>query len=265
MFNLFRKKKPPRTLCMLRPTYHCSKALIPNLLQNQLPNDELYSIWNNSFYPNNVIEFVTNIAYKNHKARRKDKADNIKIVTLEDSFYDWLQTKDLTESMNACAEYGAQFSDEDLLSLMKKTKMDVSYSVSALEIAFVFPKEIGEGMLHYSLSENVCSTIKEYLQSVFTDSNEIFVPGILMNTEEFRQEEDKLINLAKTYVETGQAGKYFEFERQIVPDSSSKSIVLCIPYVVYEKHTSAIFDLKSFFVREDETLVKKEYARIGVS
>lgn len=255
MFEFLKKKSTASTLCMLRPNYFCGQSVIPSLLNARCPSDQLYDLWRNSFMPDNLVEFISAAAYQNMNERKKNQSEFIKIVTLGSDFYTWTNKKNAPMSIDLCTQYGTQFSDDELLLLMQKEKMDVSYSISALEFALIYPKGVGEQKLHLSLSKNTIGTITSYLKSVFHDANDVFVPGILMSMEDMRQNESKLLNLAKSYVETGEYGRYFEFEEQDIPDREAKTITLCIPYIVYEKHTSASYHIRSFFTREDDTLI----------
>lgn len=234
MFEFLKKKPTANTLCMLRPNFFCGQSVIPSLLNrlnSKFSSNQLYDLWRNSFMPDNLVEFISSAAYYNMNERKKNQCEFVKIITLGSDFYTWTNQQNAPMSVDLCTQYGTQFSDDELLSLMQKENMDVSYSISGLEIALIYPKGIGEQKLHLSLSQNTVGTITSYLKSVFCDANDVFVPGILMSMEDMRQNESKLLNLAKSYVETGKYGRYFEFEEQDVPDREAKTITLCIPYM----------------------------------
>ena len=169
----------------------------------------------------------------------------IKTVVIDEEYKEWLKKENKNDSPKNRMAYCTEISDEDADRLLRKNRLDVTYTLCGFPIILSFGKEAPHH-ISSSLSGKTVQEMYSVLGKYFGEEN-VFVPGIICTEEVFLEDEDEILKMADCFYRE----KPFDishYKEQVFPNDDENQIVIC-PFVVQHRVNSATIPLTDVITR----------------
>lgn len=213
-----------------------SRPVYETWAERRNPENATRDIWIEEENPYNVYEYAMKVYHE--MSDKVPDARNIRIVTLDDDYKEWLEHEGLPDEVPSRVQYKNELDSEGVNHLMMKNKMNRAYHV------LFIPIEVGgdaEKTIEVpdELPYAVCRSMQISLEE-FYGFDSIYMPGCVLTPEEAAAAKLKLQMLAVEYFENNRCLPYHEKNTQ-VPDCHSAA--LFIPFVYSAPCKRADIDL----------------------
>lgn len=213
-----------------------SRPVYETWAEKRDPEQATKDLWIESECPYNVYEYALKVYHE--MSDKVPDARNIRIVTLDDDYNEWLEHEDLPDEVASRVRYKNELDSEGVNHLMMKNKMNRAYHV------LFIPIEVGgnEGETFEvpdELAYAVCRSIQVSLGD-FYGFNSIYIPACVLTPEEAVESKLKLQMLAVEYFENN---RWLPYHKENTKIENCHSAALFIPFVYSAPCKRADIDL----------------------
>ena len=173
----------------------------------------------------------------------KEFENPIKIVTLDEEYFDWLGNKE--NNYKSRLEYAYLVSDEDAYRLLKKNNFDKEEMIRLMPVIIIKDNSISSDVSKLELPDDYRQLIENnYKKSLECD---VCVSPFLIDASFFYDIDKDLEDYLLEDLEDYEANvlKYNRWALN-VKNINSNLIFACIPVIIHSRHKSAIFDYDSY-------------------
>lgn len=235
------------SLSVTRYTYDAWKKCYPNSDEKE---------WMVRTMPKSTLDFFAGMIMQlegddESKVSKYDEL-KMKLVTLDDEYFNWLGNRKNTSTMRA--KYAEQVSDNDATRLAKKNGMNYTYSIC------VYPMTIiPDQMKKRSISEQSRLAFESYLKKIFKELDICVIPK-LIHIEEVELREEELANIGEEYFKTGKINSLSRWKQDNV--DKEQIDLYGFPIVFRETHDRMTFSIVND-MGNDEYFLKREMNEIA--
>lgn len=231
----------PKQLNACRYTFNAWKKTFPQSTEED---------WATAMVPDHILDYIAKVFQISQQSGVSlEKIERIKIVTLNDEFFAWLEEHHLKNTEENRSKYAKMIDNETATKLMKESGMD--YTIESFALPILIPDLIGTGdVTNFRMSPAVNQYLMDFLYNVY--HTEIYVAPYYMTGDAIYDNFDSIANLAKQYFNEHIHLSYEKFVYQHYDESFNLGI-LYIPFFVKNTFDSAL-------MKTGETLVNKDGA-----
>lgn len=240
---------PMQSLAVTRYTYDTWMKCYPDSNREE---------WLSRTMPKSALDFFSGMIMQlegedGDKEGKYDELD-IKLVTLDEEYFDWLGDRKNTSEMRA--KYADQVSENDAARLAKKNEMNYTYSICVYPMTII-PNE----MKKRSISEKSRLAFENYLKKVFKGLDICVIPK-LIHIEEVELREEEIANIGESYFKTGKVNQLSRWKQDNV--DKEQIDLYGFPIVFREAHNYMVFSVMND-IASDENFVKREMNEVALT
>lgn len=168
----------------------------------------------------------------------------VRVVCLDESYITWLNGRPHTREL--VEEYAQELGDDDLLKLLQKNRMDVSYELCCIPLIVASKKKLDNG---FALSSDTIHAIQKMLNDVYGEGRAFFT-GTVRTMQQIHREEPRYFEMADRWFLDKGPDRFLSPVGDVVPYGGV--YFFGVPFVVCYRHTSAVYTIRQIANGLDE-------------
>lgn len=206
--------------------------------------------WEATTCPKDASRFIyhlLNLISSDKKNARFNRI-GVKVVTIDDDYFTWLQGRNLTHSNKTLTKYMEQMSEEACEEKSKEHDFNKVYSYCNIIFSVVKKSGCFEEKTSFRLDENRRADLLKYLEGIFGDGS-VFLPGYIADNVNALSNRSRFIDMAETHFNSNCDVRLGLFDEQS-NDPDSNCALFVIPFAVKGEYKSLnIADIKEYTYR----------------
>ncbi len=202
--------------------------------------------WQEQTHPENVYDFVSTAfsVLEDNDYEVSDK-ELVRIVTLDEKYYDYIKEKGLEDTSQQRAQYAAycQYTNKELFEMAQKAGLDKAYTLLTIPVVMI-RKEISVQSTNFKLTNEQIDKLTNYLEKIHGKGN-VFVFGNFVEISEIVNNKQKFFVNGNLYFEKGIRFDLTEYRKQRY-DNAINVAFLGIPFLIKSPIKKMVWKMDEF-------------------
>lgn len=212
--------------------------------------DSSYELWARQMCPDNILLYLKSVHDELERSNLDmNLVESMSVATLDDEYLAWLEQEDKEDDASSRLEYAASISEEDLLRLMRKNKLDISLHGLSIPLLMMSKNGFTGGYTNITMSGDTHEQITTYLKNIYK-ADVLVLPYYVSGTELYDSYED-FRNMALAYFDDGVKVDIGKYRIQKYENEKGMFTFLHIPFFVLERLTTPTLDMKHLIYDEN--------------
>lgn len=209
--------------------------------------------WEETTCPQNASKFICRLIdlVASDKKNSRFNRIGVKVVTIDDDYFAWLDGRHITHSDKSLIDYMEQISEAKCEEKSKAHGLNKVYSYCNIIFSAVKKDGCYKKKTDFRLDESKRADLLRYLEEIFGEGK-VFLPGYIVDNVSALNNRGRFMDMAETYFETNRDVRLGLFDEQ-ENNTDSNCALFIIPFAVKGEYKSInIDDINEYVCRMSE-------------